>query len=54
MKKAGGSLESQLIVIAVDATLDSLAKDWEKSRHRYAQKIATVKSERSKNARANR
>jgi hypothetical protein len=45
MKKTD-SLEAQLIIIAVDAALDSLAKDWEKSRHKYAQKIATVKAER--------
>jgi hypothetical protein len=47
MKKTD-SLEAQLIEIAVNAALDSLAKDWEKTRARYAQRIATVKAERSK------
>jgi hypothetical protein len=44
--KAENSLESRLVEIAVNAALDSLAKDWEKSRHKYAQRIATVKAER--------
>jgi hypothetical protein len=46
--KTENSLEAQLIEIAVNAALDSLAKDWEKTSARYAQKIATVKAERGR------
>ena len=40
------NLDNELVELAVNAALDSLAKDWEKTRHEYAQRIATVKSER--------
>ena len=46
-------IEQELVEIAVNAALDSLAKDWEKTRAKYAQKTATVKAERSKNAKSN-